>query len=147
MTQIFNRSSDTEKRRRLRRESPLAEQRLWLRLRNRQLMGYRFRRQYGVGPSVLDFYCPEVKLAIEVDGDSHFEAGEYDRERQRYIESLGIRVLRFTNREVFKRLDDLGDRGIRGRQAGRGPREPHLTPSKSPPSYGGDLGDTPSRYR
>ena len=90
MTQIFNRSSDTEKRRRLRREGPLAEQRLWLRLRNRQLMGYRFRRQYGIGPYVLDFYCPGLKLAIEVDGDSHFEAGEYDRERQRYIESLGI---------------------------------------------------------
>ena len=83
MTQIFNRSSDTEKRRRLRCESPLAEQRLWLRLRNRQLMGYRFRRQYGVGPYVLDFYCPKLKLAIEVDGDNHFEAGagEYDRVR------------------------------------------------------------------
>ena len=120
MTRIFNRSSDTEKRRRLRRESPLAEQRLWLRLRNRQLMGYRFRRQYGVGPYVLDFYCPELKLAIEVDGDSHFEAREYDRKRQRYIESLGIRVLRFTNREVFERLDDLA-RGIAafaGRRAG-----------------------------
>ncbi|MGH9893168.1 MAG: endonuclease domain-containing protein [bacterium] len=109
MTRTFNRSSDTEKRRRLRRESPLAEQRLWLRLRNRQLMGYRFRRQHGVGPYVLDFYCPELKLAIEVDRDNHFEAGagEYDRERQRYIESLGIRVLRFTNREVFEGLDDV----------------------------------------
>jgi len=135
MTQIFNRSSDTEKRRRLRRESPLAEQRLWHRLRNRQLMGYRFRRQYGVGPYVLDFYCPELKLAIEVDGDSHFAAGEYDRERQRYIESLGIRVLRFTNREVFERLDDLAG-GIATFAGGRrgGPREPRLTPSKSPPS-------------
>ena len=130
MTQIFNRSSDTEKRRRLRRESPLAEQRLWLRLRNRQLMGYRFRRQYGIGPYVLDFYCPELKLAIEVDGDSHFEAGEYDRERQRYIESLGIRVLRFTKREVFARLDDLA-RGIAAfaEAGGAGPREPPLTPS------------------
>jgi very-short-patch-repair endonuclease len=58
---------------------------------------------------VLDFYCPELKLAIEVDGDAHFQAGagEYDRERQRYIESLGIRVLRFTNLEVFERLDDV----------------------------------------
>jgi very-short-patch-repair endonuclease len=130
MTQIFNRSSDTEKRRRLRRESPLAEQCLWLRLRNRQLMGYRFRRQYGIDPYVLDFYCPELKLAIEVDGDSHFEAREYDRERQRYIESLGIRVLRFTNREVFEGLDDLA-RGIAAfaEAGGAGPREPHLTPS------------------
>ncbi|MGH8577410.1 MAG: endonuclease domain-containing protein [Gammaproteobacteria bacterium] len=131
MTQIFNRSSDTQKSRRLRRESPLTEQRLWLRLRNRQLMGYRFRRQYGVGPYVLDFYCPELKLAIEVDGDSRFEAGagEYDRERQRYIESLGSQVLRFTNREVLERLDDVAGgiaAFVEGRRGG--------TPSKSPPS-------------
>ena len=131
MTRIFNRSSDKEKRQRLRRESPLAEQRLWLRLRNRQLLGYRFRRQYGVGPYVLDFYCPELELAIEVDGDSHFQAGagEYDGERQRYIESLGIRVLRFSNREVFERLDDVAG-GIAEVARGRG----GLTPSKSPPS-------------
>ena len=71
----------------------------------------------------MDFYCPELKLGIEVDGESHFEAGEYDRERQRYIESLGIRVLRFTNREVFERLEDLA-RGIAafaGEQAGGTP--------------------------
>ncbi|MGH8474006.1 MAG: endonuclease domain-containing protein, partial [Gammaproteobacteria bacterium] len=94
----------------------------------RQLMDYRFRRQYGVGPYVLDFYCPELKLAIEVDGDNHFEAGagEYDRERQRYIESLGIRVLRFTNREVFERLDDVAG-GIAEVASVRG----SLTPSKS----------------
>ncbi|MGH8566197.1 MAG: endonuclease domain-containing protein [Gammaproteobacteria bacterium] len=127
MTQIFNRSSDTETRRRLRRDSPLAEQRLWVMLRSRRLLGYRFRRQYGVGPYVLDFYCPELKLGIEVDGDSYFEAsaGEYDRERQCHIESLGIRVLRFTNREVFERLDDVAEVArVRG----------GLTPSKSPPS-------------
>ncbi|MGQ0595390.1 MAG: endonuclease domain-containing protein [Gammaproteobacteria bacterium] len=109
MTRIFNRSCDKETRRRLRRNSPLDEQRLSLMLRNRRLPGYRFRRQYGVGPYVLDFYCPELKPAIEVDGDSHFQAGvgEYDRERQRYIESLGIHVLRFTNREMFERLHDV----------------------------------------
>jgi very-short-patch-repair endonuclease len=131
MTQIFNRSCDKETRQRLRCDSPLAEQRLWLKLSNRGLLGYRFRRQYGVGPYVLDFYCPELKLAIEVDGDTHFQAGagNYDRERQRYIESLGIRVLRFTNREVFERLDDVaGGIGEVARVRGG------LTPSKSPPS-------------
>ncbi len=131
MTQIFNRSCDKDKRLRLRRDSPLAEQRLWVRLRNRRLLGYRFRRQHGVGPYVLDFYCPELKLAIEVDGDSHFQAGadEYDRERQRYIESLGIHVLRFTNREVLERPDDVAV-GIADVARVRG----GVTPSKSPPS-------------
>jgi very-short-patch-repair endonuclease len=129
MTQIFNRSSDKEKRQRLRRDSPLTEQRLWWRLCNRRLLNYRFRRQYGVGPYVLDFYCAELKLAIEVDGDSHFQsgAGEHDRERQRYIESLGIRVLRFTNWEVSERLDDVAG-GIAEVARVRG----GLTPSKSP---------------
>ncbi len=98
MTQVFNRFCDKEIRRRLRRDSPLAEQRLWLRLCDRQLLGYRFRPQYGVGPYVLDVYCPELKARHRGRWDCHFHAGagEYDRERQRYIESLGIRVLRFT---------------------------------------------------
>jgi very-short-patch-repair endonuclease len=73
--------------------------------------GYRFRRQYGVGSYVLDFYCPDLK-------GQPFRAREYDQERQRYIESLGIRVLRFTNREVFERLDDLA-RGIAAFAGGR----------------------------
>ena len=96
-----------------------------------KLMGYRFRRQYGIGPYVLDFYCLGLKLAIEVDGDSHFEAGEYDRERQRYIESLGIRVLRFTNREVFERLDDVAGgiaAFVEGRRGGDPVNPGFLTP-------------------
>lgn len=70
---------------------------------------------------MLDFYCPELKLAIEVDGDSHFEAGEYDRERQRYIESLGIRMLRFTNRGMFERLVGQGIAAFAGGRRGGTP--------------------------
>ncbi|MDS4042884.1 MAG: endonuclease domain-containing protein [Candidatus Competibacter sp.] len=132
MTVLFNRASEKQKRQLLRNQSPPAEQRLWFRLRNRQLLGYRFRRQYGIGRYVLDFYCPQIRLAIEIDGDSHFQPGapEYDRQRQDYIESLGIHFLRFTNTDVFQHLDEVVARiaeVAEGFSAG-------LTPSKSPPS-------------
>ena len=109
MTQIFNQTSEKEKRRKLRKESPQAERLLWYRLRNRQLLGCRFRRQYSVGAYVLDFYCPQLRLAIEIDGDSHFQPGspEYDEQRQREIEALGVRFLRFRNDQVFENLDGV----------------------------------------
>ena len=86
-----------------------AEVVLWSRLRNRQLGGFKFRRQYSVGPFVVDFYCAKPRLAIEVDGDSHFAPGAeaYDKRRQQYIESFGIYFLRVTNQDVFKNLDEV----------------------------------------
>ena len=71
------------------------------------MLNCKFRRQYGVGKFVIDFYCPAIKLAIEVDGDSHAQVGikEYDKERQEYIESAGITFLRFTNKEVIKETE------------------------------------------
>ena len=109
MTEYFNRSSEKEMRRRLRKEMPQAEVVLWTRLRGKQLFGKKFRRQYSVGPYSIDFYCPEVKLAIELDGDSHFtqEAKQYDAQRQQYIESFSIRFLRFTNQDVYENLDGV----------------------------------------
>ena len=88
---------------------PKAETLLWARLRGRQVFGYKFRRQFSVGPYSIDFYCPELKLAIEVDGDSHFseQAIAYDRERQNYIEAFEIRFLRFTNAQVYKSQNDV----------------------------------------
>jgi very-short-patch-repair endonuclease len=71
MTQIFNRSEETEKRRNLRRNLAPAEALLWTHLQGRKLLGYKFRRQYGVDRYVVDFYCPALRLAIDVDGDSH----------------------------------------------------------------------------
>ena len=107
MTEFFNQSSEKEKRRRLRNNMPPAELLLWSRLRRRQIHGCRFRRQYSVGPYVLDFYCPALKLAIELDGESHFLEGAqgHDRDRQGYIEAFGIAFRRFTNTEVFEDLD------------------------------------------
>ena len=106
MTKVFNRSSEKGIRRQLRNSMTEEEVILWSRLKNRQVCGCKFRRQYGVGPFVVDFYCPEKKLAIEVDGGGHFEdeAIIQDRKRQAYIEKYGIRFLRITNLDVRKNL-------------------------------------------
>ena len=76
---------------------------LWYSLKGKQVLGYKFRRQHGVDQYILDFYCPELMLAIEVDGESHNsdEAQERDRKRQEQIERYGIRFLRFTDDEVL----------------------------------------------
>jgi len=87
---------------------PYAEVILWSKLKNKQL-GYKFRRQYSVEGFVIDFYCTELKLAIEADGDSHYIEGgqERDMERQKIIESYGITFLRFTNNEIYENLDGV----------------------------------------
>ena len=84
---------------------------LWIHLSNRQMLGYKFRRQYSVDRFIIDFYCPELKLAIEVDGDSHFTplARVYDLGRQHHIESFGIRFLRVMNEDVYHNLDAVLD--------------------------------------
>jgi very-short-patch-repair endonuclease len=91
---------------------PDAEIILWSRLQRRQLLSCKFRRQYSVGSYVLDFFSPEVKLAIELDGDSHFQAGapEYDDKRRQFIESFGICIIRFLNSEVYGNLDGVLER-------------------------------------
>lgn len=88
---------------------PEPELLLWSKLRGKGVAGHKFRRQYSVSNFVLDFYCPQQKLAIEIDGATHFTEGaeEYDRERQQVIESYGIRFLRFTNAEVMENIDGV----------------------------------------
>jgi len=85
-----------------------AEQKLWACLRNRQLFGAKFRRQAPVGGFILDFYCFEAGLAIELDGGQHAEPSQeaYDQERTRAMEREGIRVLRFWNHEVLKNMEE-----------------------------------------
>lgn len=82
---------------------------LWEKLRARRLDGLKFRRQYGVDRYVLDFYCPGLRLAIEVDGPIHDskKAKEYDRQRQAFVESLGISFLRFRNEDVFDNMNKV----------------------------------------
>jgi very-short-patch-repair endonuclease len=106
MNQIFNKKAQKEIRQALRRSLPPSEIILWSKLRNRQICDQKFRRQFSVGPYVIDFYCPALKLAIEVDGDSHFQNGQQgnDKRRQAYIESTGIHFLRFRNNEVRENI-------------------------------------------
>ena len=109
MNQFFNRKSEADKRRQLRGSMPDAEVILWSRLKGRQLLGCKFRRQYSVGAFVIDFFSVEIKLGIELDGDSHFQPGapEYDRKRQQFIESFGIRIVRIVNTEIYENLDGV----------------------------------------
>ena len=80
MTVVFNKHSELQKRRDLRKRMPPAERTVWKHLQNRQMSGAKFRRQVSVGVYVLDFYCPAFKLALEIDGSSHDreDAQEYD---------------------------------------------------------------------
>jgi very-short-patch-repair endonuclease len=95
-------------RRELRRDSTDAEAALWVELRDRRMAGFKFRRQYPCGPYIVDFYCAELGLAIELDGGQHFslEAQAYDARRSGYLRRNGIQVLRFQTDLVFR--DRLG---------------------------------------
>jgi len=107
MQRIHNRELLKARRRELRRSLTPAEAALWKNLQRSQLGGKKFRRQHSVGPFILDFYCPECRLAVELDGQTHFNPAvwEYDCSRSDYLNRLNIRVLRFENRDVFEHLD------------------------------------------
>ena len=109
MTRVFNKKELKKRRRELRHNMTNAESLLWSQIRNKQIEGQRFLRQYSVEKYVLDFYCPIKKLAIEVDGVTHStkEEKENDKIRQEAIEQLNIRFLRFTNNEVFNDLEKV----------------------------------------
>ncbi len=109
MAVLYNRIQQTALRREQRANQTRAEAILWNELRNKQLCGFKFRRQHGVGPYIVDFYCPKKRLAIEVDGDSHYTAeGElHDQIREEYISSFNIITLRFDNDEVYYNIDGV----------------------------------------
>ena len=109
MTNIFNTSLSKKGRRDLRKRSTSLEKIVWLKIRNRQIENYKFRRQYSIGKYIVDFYCPEKKLVVEIDGDSHFqdEAILYDIVREKYIRTLNIEILRFTNKDVMDNIDGV----------------------------------------
>jgi very-short-patch-repair endonuclease len=93
--------------RRLRRNSTLAEVLLWRELKGKQMMGYDFHRQKPYDEYILDFFCPRLMLAVEIDGDSHMFKEERDAERQRRLEALGVRFLRFDDLDVKFRMYDV----------------------------------------
>lgn len=91
----------------LRRNMTDAERVLWSRLRGKQLKGLQIYRQRIIGNYIVDFYCPRSKLVIELDGGEHYtdEGYKEDKIRDEYLQSLGLRVLRISDRDVFKNLD------------------------------------------
>jgi very-short-patch-repair endonuclease len=90
--------------RRLRQNLTPAETKLWHALKNRQLKGWKFRVQHPVDSFIVDFYCPQQRLVIELDGAIHDQQGEYDATRTERLHHLGYRVIRFRNQEVMSDL-------------------------------------------
>jgi very-short-patch-repair endonuclease len=95
--------------RNLRKECTDVEKLLWYLLRNRQFAGAKFRRQHPVGNYIIDFYCHEKHLAIELDGGQHADEDniQYDKERTQFLEDQGIQVLRFWNNDVFTNTESV----------------------------------------
>lgn len=91
----------------MRHDPTPAEQHLWQYLRNRAVLGHKFRRQHPIDRFVVDFICLEAALIIEVDGDIHQYTADEDAIRQDFLESLGFRVIRFTNEQVIRGIDEV----------------------------------------
>ena len=100
---LYNQKKRNAARLNLRRSMPKAEVYLWMFLKGKQISGYKFRRQYSVGSHIIDFYCPALKLAVEVDGDVHlgYVRSVKDGLRQKKLELMGIKFLRFANNEIY----------------------------------------------
>jgi very-short-patch-repair endonuclease len=98
-----------QRRRELRRNQSDAERALWAKVRNKQFFGMKFFRQYSMGPYILDFYCPTVKLAVELDGGQHSQSDnrEHDAARSDYLKAHGIDVMRFWNNEVLLEIQSV----------------------------------------
>jgi very-short-patch-repair endonuclease len=106
---INNKANNTEKRKSLRKNMTDEEVILWSFIKNSKLCNTKFRRQHSNGCYILDFYAPLIKLCIELDGSQHFSTLGigYDNIRTEYLNSCGIRVLRFTNRDIRTNLNGV----------------------------------------
>ena len=105
----FTASKTLKRAKQLRTDQTEAEQRLWGYLRAKRLQGWKFSRQVPVGNYIVDFICDEARLVIEVDGVTHSDDHQikYDEKRTRYLESLGYRVFRCYNTDVYQNLDGV----------------------------------------
>jgi len=108
-TYIYNNPQLKDLRRTLRKNQTPAEKLIWSKLRNKYMSGFKFFRQYSVGRYILDFYCPQAKLAIEIDGGHHgkSENQQLDIDRTNYLKNSNIKVIRFWNSEVLGNLDGV----------------------------------------
>jgi very-short-patch-repair endonuclease len=105
---LYNAPNLQNRRCELRNHSTGVEAILWKSLQNRKVAGKKFRRQMSIGPYIVDFFCPECKLAIELDGAPHYRelTIEYDAKRTAYLESQGVTVMRFENRIIYEDLEN-----------------------------------------
>jgi very-short-patch-repair endonuclease len=113
-----------------------SEQRLWSRLRRKQILGVQFYRQRPIGRYVVDFYAPAVRVVVEVDGGQHFEPEHAERDRQRsgYLQTQGLEVLRFTDHEVLLELDAVVEAIFAAVETRRNPpQSPFFKGGSSPP--------------
>ncbi|NQV38763.1 MAG: endonuclease domain-containing protein [Candidatus Marinimicrobia bacterium] len=93
--------------RNLRNNSTLSEVLLWQSLKKKQVLGYQFSRQRPIGDYIVDFYCSKLMLVIEIDGSSHEDKYEYDVSRQKYLERLGLSVIRFDDKDIKNQLHNV----------------------------------------
>ncbi|MDY7108554.1 MAG: DUF559 domain-containing protein [Planctomycetota bacterium] len=114
----------------LRREATHPEHILWQRLRHSRLGGLRFRRQHVIGPYIVDFCCPARNLVIEVDGESHVGRGAIDAERDAFLRSRGMIVIRVTNDDVLRDTDAVCEFIVRAAESRGGDR----SESRDPPT-------------
>ena len=106
---IYNSALQAERRKELRHSMTAAEAVLWTKLQNKRMLRKKFRLQSGIGPYIVDFYCPECKLVIELDGAPHFGffSPDYDAQRTSYLEGLGRKVIRFENKHVYRNIEGV----------------------------------------
>ncbi|MBM2815994.1 MAG: methyltransferase [Ignavibacteria bacterium] len=109
MSEIHNKIELKQFRKQLRNSMTKAEVLLWINLKNGKLNEHKFRRQHSVGNYILDFYCPQINLALEIDGSQHYsdEGKEKDLERENFLKTLNIKVLRYSNFEVLSNIDGV----------------------------------------
>lgn len=106
---IKNPRNSLEQRRKLRRSMTSAEKILWERVRRKQILGKRFKRQYGIGPYILDFYIPQANLCIEIDGGIHNleKVRLKDTNKDAFLKQNGINILRFKNQEIEDEIEEV----------------------------------------
>ncbi len=98
-----------EKARELRKNSTLSEVLLWKEIKNKKLLGLKFLRQRPIGKYILDFYCKEKNICIEIDGESHYGKRERDNKRDEYLNKLGIKVIRVLDLDVKRNIEGVID--------------------------------------
>ena len=106
---LYNQKGLKEKRKALRSNSTSAEAILWKMLKAKHIEGKRWRRQFSIGNFILDFYCPEIKLCIELDGSEHYTvSGQFnDERREEFLKSQGITIIRFENKEIWHYTEQI----------------------------------------